>query len=166
MLQCQSRANSTALDWRELPSVAPTQKSGKDCYQGSKCLGQQPEECLLRCQYHVVSSALHSSDRIGGQGKRTSDRARTRDLRSIAEFQPREPSILVKIPRTESPLTGVPLSSGCLRPAPGTACGVVVARSAATSMLHRICEPDHEMEAASLCVSLSIRELVANCSEQ
>ena len=40
----------------------------------------------------VVSSELHSSDR----GKRTSDQARTQDLRSIAEFQPREPLILVK----------------------------------------------------------------------
>ena len=36
--------------------------------------------------------------------KRTSDRARTRDLRSIAEFQPREPRRPAEIPRPPSPL--------------------------------------------------------------
>ena len=35
----------------------------------------------------------------GDRGKRTSDRARTWDLRSIAEFQPREPRRPVEILR-------------------------------------------------------------------
>ena len=39
----------------------------------------------------------------GDREKRTSDRARTRDLRSIAEFQPREPRGPVEIPRPPSP---------------------------------------------------------------
>ena len=59
---------------------------------------------ILAAACIIVSSELYSSDRIGQQGKRTSDQARTRDLRSIAEFQPREPSIL----RPQLPLsTGV-----------------------------------------------------------
>ena len=53
----------------------------------------------------VVSNELNSSDRIGRQGKRTSNRARTRDLRSIAEFQPHEPSIPIEILRPQSPLS-------------------------------------------------------------
>ena len=40
----------------------------------------------------------------GDREKRTSDRARTRDLRSIAEFQPREPRRPAEILRPPSPL--------------------------------------------------------------
>ena len=43
-------------------------------------------------------------------------------------------------------------------------CGVVVAGTAATSILHGTREPEMEAASISLCVSLSIRELVANCS--
>ena len=46
-------------------------------------------------------------------------------------------------------------------------CGVVVAGSVATSMLHEIHEPEVEVVASisiSLCVSLSVRELVQTCS--
>ena len=40
----------------------------------------------------------------GDRVKRTSDHAQTRDLRSIAEFQPRKPRRPVEIPRPPSPL--------------------------------------------------------------
>ena len=43
--------------------------------------------------------------RIGQQGIRTRDRAQTRDLCSIAEFQPLEPPIPVKILRSQSPFS-------------------------------------------------------------
>ena len=46
----------------------------------------------------------HSSERKGDREKRTSDRARTRDLCSIVEFQPREPRRPVEILRPPSPL--------------------------------------------------------------
>ena len=63
----------------------------------------------------------HSSEGKGDRRKRTSDRARTRDLRSIAEFQPREPQRQIEILRPPSLLC-----TGCrcaaiqrpLRPAP------------------------------------------------
>ena len=54
------------------------------------------------------------------------------------------------------PVTGVPLCSGRLRPhlEAGTLCGVVVAGSAATSMMHEICEPEEEVAASiSVCVT-------------
>ena len=50
----------------------------------------------------------------GDRGKRTSGRAETRDLRSIVEFQPREPRRAVEILRPHHsyvPVTVVPLSS-------------------------------------------------------
>ena len=50
----------------------------------------------------------------GDREKRTSDRARTRDLRSIAEFQPREPwrpAEILRPPSPYVPVTGAPLSS-------------------------------------------------------
>ena len=50
----------------------------------------------------VIYMELHSSKGKGDRGKRTSDRARTRDLRSIAEFQPREPQRPVEILRPPS----------------------------------------------------------------
>ena len=56
----------------------------------------------------------HSSEGKGDRGKKTSDHARTQDLRSIAEFQPREPRKPVEILRPPSLLcTGHrrPLSS-------------------------------------------------------
>ena len=42
-------------------------------------------------------------------------------------------------------------------------CGVVVAGSAAPSMLHGIREPEMEAASFSLCVSLITLELVAIC---
>ena len=83
----------------------------------------------------------HSSEGKGDRGKKTSNRARTRDLRSIAEFQPREPRRPVEILHPPSLLcTGHrrPLSSDTsdLRLEAGTVCGVMVAGSAVPSMLH------------------------------
>ena len=49
----------------------------------------------------------HSSEGKGDRRKRTSDCARTQDLRFIAEFQPREPRRPVEIPRP--PVESVPL---------------------------------------------------------
>ena len=57
----------------------------------------------------------------GDREKRTSDRARTRDLRSIAEFQPREPRRPAEILRPPPSLcTGHRCAAiqRCLRPAP------------------------------------------------
>ena len=60
--------------------------------------------------------------RIGRQGKRNRDRAWTRDLRFIVDFQPRKRLIPVEILRPQSPFsTGhgrAAISSGHLRPAP------------------------------------------------
>ena len=57
----------------------------------------------------------HSSEGKGDRGERTSDRTRTRDLRSIAEFQPREQQrdwSRSFVPHCSYVLvTGVPLSS-------------------------------------------------------
>ena len=61
--------------------------------------------CANAQTIHVVSSELHSSDRIGRQGKRTSNWAQTQDLRSIAEFQPCKPSIPVEILHPQLPLS-------------------------------------------------------------
>ena len=69
----------------------------------------------------VIHMELHSSEGKGYSRKRTSDRARTRDLRSIAEFQPREPRRPVEILR---PLSLLCTDYRCaaiqrhLRPAP------------------------------------------------
>ena len=48
----------------------------------------------------VVKSTAQKGQ--GDKGKRTSDRAQTRDLHSITEFQPREPPISVKILRFQN----------------------------------------------------------------
>ena len=47
--------------------------------------------------YSVIYMKLHSSEGKGDRGKRTSDRARTWDLHTIAEFQPCEPRRPVEI---------------------------------------------------------------------
>ena len=44
----------------------------------------------------------HSSEGKGDRGKRTSDRARTWDLRSIAEFQPRKPLTIIEHTEVEA----------------------------------------------------------------
>ena len=50
---------------------------------------------------------IHSSEGQGDRGKRTSNRAQARDLRSITVFQQHEPSILVEILCPQSPfITG------------------------------------------------------------
>ena len=104
-----------------------------------------PQASEMKCHNaHPLFSSLygtHSSERKGDRGKKTSDCARTRDLHSIAEFEPREPRRLVEILRPPSLLcTGHrrPLSSDTedLRLEAGTVCGVMVAGSAVPSMLH------------------------------
>ena len=85
--------------------------------------------------YNEMFSSLygtHSSEGKGDRGKKTSDRARTRDLRSIAEFQPREPWRPVEILRPPSLLcTGhrqlLSSDTSDLRLEAGTVCGVMVA---------------------------------------
>ena len=60
--------------------------------------------------YHLFSNlhGTHSSEGKGNRGKGAGDHARTRDLRSIAEFQPREPQRPAEILHPPSPLcTGV-----------------------------------------------------------
>ena len=57
--------------------------------------------CLHVCSIVITLFSnlygIHSSKGKGDRGKKTSDRARTWDLRSIAEFQPRDPRRPVEI---------------------------------------------------------------------
>ena len=105
--------------------------------------------------YRLVLIVVHPQlRRKGRQGKRTRDRAQTQDLRSIVEFQPCEPPIPVEILCPQLPLsTGHECAAiqQLLKTHASrlvyTVCGVVVAGSAVTSMLHEIHDPEVEVAA-------------------
>ena len=123
-----------------------------------------PECPGMRCpiiatinMYLVIYMELHSSKGKGDRGKRTSDHARTRDLCSIAEFQPSEPRRPVEIPRPPSLLcTGYRCAAIQrhlnLRLEAGTECYVMVAGSAVPSTLHEFASLGWKATSISLYV--------------
>ena len=103
----------------------------------------------MSCLLTVVSTEVHSSDRIGRQGKK----GRRPSSNS-------GPTLYRGVLATRTIDPGRDPSSPCLKA--GTVRAVVVAGSAAASMLHDgIHEPEMEAASISLCVSLSIHVLVA-----
>ena len=106
----------------------------------------------------VVCMELHSSEGKGDRGKRTSDRARTRDLvRSIAEFQPREPWRPVEILRPPLLLC---ISYRCATIQAGTVCYVMVACSATPSTMHEFAS----LRWKATSISLYVRVFVSWCN--